>query len=140
MLPASQALFQSAPVLAPVPPGRTYQLPEGMRLNVAVAVRTAFRVTTHVPVPEHAPDQPANAEPDAAAVVKVTTVPEENEALQVEPQEIPAGELVTVPVPVPLETTVRERYVVVDPDDSNAPIDHDAPPAPRMLPDGSTLS
>ena len=32
-------------------------------------------VTTQLPVPKHAPDQPVNIEPDFADAVRVTTVP-----------------------------------------------------------------
>lgn len=35
----------------------------------------ASTVTTHAPVPVHAPLQPANVEPDAAVAVSVTEVP-----------------------------------------------------------------
>ena len=55
----------------------------------------------HLPVPEHAPDHPAKADPEAGEAVSVTVVFWSNVALQVEPQLIPAGELTTVPTPVP---------------------------------------
>ena len=45
-------------------------------MNVAVTVRAWDIVTVQVPVPEHAPLQPPNVEPDAAEAVSVTTVPE----------------------------------------------------------------
>jgi len=64
-------------------------------------------VTTHLPVPEHAPDQPANFERDFGDAVSVTTVPGTKACLQVAPHEIPAGLLVTVPLPVPALATVR---------------------------------
>jgi len=54
-------------------------------------------------VPVHPPpDQPENTEPEIAAAVSITEVPELYEAEQVAPQFIPAGEDVTVPVPVPV--------------------------------------
>ncbi len=60
-----------------------------------------------MPVPEQPPpDQPAKAEPVAGAAVSVTTVPLEKDCEQVDPQLIPAGELVTVPVPAPPLVTV----------------------------------
>ena len=66
----------------------------------------AVRFTVHVPVPVHAPVQPANVEPEPAAAVSVTCVPLAKLALHVEPQLMPAGLLVTVPVPVPASATV----------------------------------
>ena len=68
-----------------------------LELNVAVTERAAVIDTVHVPVPVHAPLQPANVEPDAGVALKVTTVPLLKEAEQVLPQLIPAGLLVTVP-------------------------------------------
>ncbi len=44
-------------------------------LNVAVTERAAVIDTVQAPVPEHAPLQPANVEPLAAAAVSVTDVP-----------------------------------------------------------------
>ena len=75
-------------------------------MNVAVAVAAAFRARVHVDVPLQAPDQPANVEPDAAVAVSLTDVPLANLALQVVPQLMPDGLLVTVPVPVPALWTV----------------------------------
>lgn len=55
------------------------------------------------PVPEQPPpDQPRNAEPSAAAAVKVTWVLSLKADEQVSPQAIPAGAVVTVPLPAPL--------------------------------------
>jgi hypothetical protein len=44
-------------------------------LNVATTDSAAVIVTVHVLVPVHAPLQPANAEPDAGAAVRITTCP-----------------------------------------------------------------
>ena len=44
-------------------------------LNVAVTLRAAVIDVTQAPVPVHAPLQPANVEPLAAAAVSVTDVP-----------------------------------------------------------------
>ena len=52
-----------------------------------------------------APLQPANVEPPVGVAIRVTLPL--NWALQVEPQSIPAGLLVTVPAPVPALLTVR---------------------------------
>jgi hypothetical protein len=67
-----------------------------------------FRVMVQGPVPEHPPpDHPVKVDPDDGAAVNVTLVPSIKDALQVEPQSIPAGVLVTVPVPVPDLVTWR---------------------------------
>jgi hypothetical protein len=63
-------------------------------------------VTGHVPVPGQAPLQPAKVEPGAAVGVSVTTVPCGYAREQVAPQSIPAGELETLPLPVPALLTV----------------------------------
>ena len=75
--------------------------PPPLVVKVAVTVWAALMVTEHEPVPVQAPDQPAKVEPVPAAAVRVTTVPLAKLALQLAPQLIPAGLLVTVPVPVP---------------------------------------
>src|SRR5690349_16064074 len=57
----------------------------------------------HVAMPTQAdPLQPANTEPADASAVSVTLVPELKPAEHVEPQLMPAGELVTVPPPAPI--------------------------------------
>jgi hypothetical protein len=56
-------------------------------------------------VPEQAPDQPANGNPVAAVAVSVTWAPFPKLAVQVCGQLMPAGELVTVPVPWPAKLT-----------------------------------
>jgi hypothetical protein len=77
---------------------------------VAVTVVAAVSVTVQVPVPEHPPPlQPVKVEPAAGTAVRVTTVPLAQAAIQVEPQEIPAGLLVTVPTPEPVLLTVRVK-------------------------------
>src|SRR5581483_520223 len=78
---------------------------EPERLNVAVTAVPWPTVTLHGPMPEHAPDQPANWEFAPALAESVTFVPAPNFALQVCPQLIPAGLLVTVPVPGPVSET-----------------------------------
>src|SRR4030095_7946049 len=75
--------------------------------KVAVTERAALIVMVQVPVPVQAPLQAVKVEPAAAAAVRLTMVPFVNEAEHVAPQEIPAGVLVTVPVPMPDLVTVR---------------------------------
>jgi len=75
-------------------------------VNVAVAEASLVNVTLQVLVPVHAPDQPANVEPALGTAVSVTMAPLAKLALHVAPQSIPAGLLVTVPVPVPALCTV----------------------------------
>jgi hypothetical protein len=61
-----------------------------------------------VPVPLHPPPlQPAKSDAADADAVNVTVLPVGNWALQIAPQLMPDGLLVTVPVPVPALFTVR---------------------------------
>src|SRR3954451_15345695 len=77
------------------------------RVNCALTATAEDMVTEHVLVPLQPPPlQPANTDPDAADAVKVTLLPAVKLALQVTPQLMPAGLLVTVPVPVPTVETV----------------------------------
>src|SRR5438093_1194333 len=90
----------------------TVPLPAPLRLTVSVKVGSAkvavtvvalLSVTVHVPVPEQPPPlQPVNVEPAAGVAVNVTTVPFAYAAMHVEPHEMPAGLLVTVPIPEPV--------------------------------------
>jgi len=93
----------------PVPALLTVSAKVG-RLKVAVTVVAAETVTVQAPVPEHPPPlQPVKVEPAAAVAVRVTAVPLVKLAEQVAPQVMPAGELVTVPLPVPAGVTVRVK-------------------------------
>jgi hypothetical protein len=83
----------------------------GFAVKFALTDFAASMVTLQAPVPLQAPPQPANVEPESGATVKLTTVPLSKFAEQLEPQEIPGGELATVPVPVPLFATVRVKDV-----------------------------
>ena len=47
----------------------------GANPNEASTDESASIVNDHVPVPEHAPDHPVNAEPASASAVSVTTFP-----------------------------------------------------------------
>jgi len=88
-------------------------------MKVAVTEVAAFMVTVQEPVPVQPPPlQPVNADPAAAAAVRVTDVPLVNEAEQVAPHEMPAGALITVPLPAPALDTVK----VVPPVDTPVPV------------------
>ena len=79
-----------------------------MRLNVAVQL--ILVLTVKLPLEQVAsPDQPAKTEPLAATGVRVTAVPLTKLLEQPAPQLMPAGELVTVPMPVPPRFTVRVK-------------------------------
>jgi hypothetical protein len=78
--------------------------------KVAVTLRAALIVTVQLlAVPEQPPLQPVKVEPAAGAAVRVTAVPDVNEVEQVAPQLMPAGELVTVPLPAPALVTVSAK-------------------------------
>ncbi len=80
----------------------------GVVVNCATTVWLVLIIVTQVPVPLHPPPlQPTKVDPLAVAALKVTDVPLGKPPLQSFPQVIPAGELVTVPVPVPVFETVR---------------------------------
>ncbi|PYN89532.1 MAG: hypothetical protein DMD87_05335 [Candidatus Rokuibacteriota bacterium] len=65
-------------------------------------------VTAHVPAPVQPPPlQPVKVQPAAGTAVRVTQVPLVKEAAQVALQEIPAGALVTVPLPATLTVSVK---------------------------------
>src|SRR5438477_5074132 len=68
-------------------------------VKLAVALLAMFMVSVQVPVPVHSPLQPANAEPPDGVAVSVTSVPDAKPAEPVAPQLMPAGPLVTVPLP-----------------------------------------
>jgi hypothetical protein len=99
----SLAVSVQVKVSWPVDPGA----PASAKLAVMLLAWVKF--TLQVPVPVQAPLQPVKLEPVAAAAVRVTVDPEVKFALQVAPQVIPAGLLVTLPVPVPLLETVRAK-------------------------------
>lgn len=82
-------------------------------LKVAVTFCGALMLMLHKPEPEHAPDQPAKVEPDAALGDNATVVPELKAAEHVGAQLMPAGLLVTFPVPVPAVATVNVYDVIV---------------------------
>ncbi len=76
---------------------------------MAVTLVSPPIVTTQVPTPLHPPPlQPAKVAPLAAVGVSVTLWPNWKPALQVEPQEIPAGLEVTVPRLAPLPALLTD--------------------------------
>ena len=87
----------TVPVPAPAVMTVSWNGPE----NVAVTDWAAIMVTTHCPVPEQAPLQPAKVEPVAASALRVTTVFAVKNVKHAAPQLIPEGELDTAPVPDP---------------------------------------
>jgi hypothetical protein len=95
--------------VVPATKGLSVKPPLVLAVKVAVIACAALIVAVHVPVPEQPPLQPVKVEPAAGVAVSVTAVPEVKEVEQVAPQEIPAGELVTVPLPVPALATVSAK-------------------------------
>lgn len=80
----------------------------GFKLKVAETLFAALMVTVQVPVPtQPEPDQPAKTLFESAVAVRVTEVPLLKLAEQELPQAMPAGELETLPVPVPALETVN---------------------------------
>jgi hypothetical protein len=81
-------------------------------VKAAVTDSAWVMVTWQVPVPEHPPPlQPSNVELDGMAV-SVTTVPWSYASVQSPPQLMPAGLLVTVPLPVPDFETVNSHTLM----------------------------
>src|SRR2546426_4417964 len=76
--------------------------------NVAVTGRLSFIVSVPVvAAPPHAPPQPLNRAWVPGVAVSVTVAPTLKLAEQLDPQEIPAGPLVTSPAAEPREVTVN---------------------------------
>ena len=84
--------------------------------NVAVTLLVASIVTWQAPVPLQAPAQPVNVLLLSANAWRLTRVFWTYEALHVTPQLMPAGLLVTVPVPLPALFTVSESWVALEKD------------------------
>ena len=71
-------------------------------------------MNVQVPVPSHGPaPHPVNVDPAAGVAVNVITVPLAKPAEHVAPQLIPAGLLVTVPVPFPPGVIVSVTLALV---------------------------
>jgi len=98
----------------PVPANVTVSAKFTVALKVAVTDRAALMVTAQLAVPVHAPLQPAKVEPVVGVSAKMTLVPLAKLALQVPGQLMPAGVLVTVPLPVPAAVTVRGNVAVAE--------------------------
>jgi hypothetical protein len=81
--------------------------------NVAVTDLALVIAILHAPVPEQDPAQPRKVDPAAGAAVRETEAPLRKLPEHVGPQLIPAGELVTVPLPLPVLLTLS-RYLVPD--------------------------
>jgi hypothetical protein len=75
-------------------------------LKVATTARVDCMSTMQLAVPVQAPDQPTNVESLAGVAVSVTVVVAGKVAVQVPPQLMPLGALVTEPVPEPSLVTV----------------------------------
>ena len=80
-----------------------------MRLKVAVTDLAESMVMVHGPLTVQAPLQPVKTESAAGVAVRVTEVPLMKLAEQTEPQSMPEGEEVTVPLPVPVLLRVRSK-------------------------------
>ena len=86
-------------------------------LGANVALQVPFAAITNVLVnaaPEQTPDHPVNVDPAAATADTVTDVFWGKFAVHVAPQLIPAGMVVTVPVPVPSFDTTSETLTLAD--------------------------
>jgi hypothetical protein len=84
-------------------------------VKVAVTIVAAETVTAQVPVPMHPPpDQPVKSESLAADALSMTMTPELNIELHVAPQFTPAGDEVTVPLPVPAFATVTANELIAN--------------------------
>ena len=103
----------------------------------------------HDPVPEQAPVQPAKVEPVFATAVSCTGVPMLKPAVQVVPQLIPVGLLVTAPIPVPVSATVtvaplRSKPAVTDSTEFistwHDPVPEQAPVQPVNVESGSATA
>ena len=75
--------------------------------KLADTARLPLKVTVQEPVPLQSPDQLENSEPTLGAAVKVTLVSTANVWVHVDPQSMPLGALLTLPLPVPARLTAK---------------------------------
>ena len=110
-----QLIPTGALITVPVPVPVLFTVSVGIvgGLKVAVMFWSPFMTTTQEPVPLQAPLHPENIDPPAGDADKVTVVPGLYALLQPSPQLMPAGLLMTVPVPAPAFVTVRVPEVDV---------------------------
>lgn len=111
-VPLSNIALQELPQLIPAGLLVTVPPPLPARLTVstgatatakfAVNVWLLSKVMTQAPVPVQIPLHPMKTEPAAGVAVSVILDPEGKSALQVFPQLMPEGMLVTVPEPLPV--------------------------------------
>ena len=116
-VPVAKLTLQEAPHDSPAGVLVTVPLPEpetvsvsattvvGAKVAVIVVALTGETVQVLVPV-QPPPDQPVKTEPAAAVAVTTTGLPDGKLAEQLVPQEMPAGALVTTPLPSPARITV----------------------------------
>src|SRR2546422_11344960 len=94
-------------VPAPLPAFVTVSAKVGTS-KVAVTAVAPEIVTVQAAVPEQPPPlQPPKIDPESGMAVNVTAVPLAKFVVQFAPHAMPAGVLVTVPLPVPALVTVR---------------------------------
>jgi hypothetical protein len=86
-------------VTVPDPLGVMVTWRVGTAVKVAFTAAAAVITTEQVLVPLHAPLQPENVEPLPGEAESVTVVLPAKSAVQVDPQLMPVGVLVTTPVP-----------------------------------------
>src|SRR4030095_7248238 len=108
----TQSIDPGLPVTRPFPlPLRPTFNVLPLTANMAVQVFLRFMVTT--PSAQSGPPlHPEKTEPEAGVGVRTTVAPFEKSAAQVDPQFIPSGLLVTIPVPVPAVVTLPTTLTI----------------------------
>src|SRR2546427_8503069 len=104
---APQVMLVGLLVTVPTPAPAAETVSTNVRVKVAVTEVSVVMTTTHGAVPAQPPPlQPVNTEPGAGLAVRVTVASLANLAEQGDPQSIPAGAAVHVPLPAPAVETV----------------------------------